>query len=103
MGALPHLLLFGLLRVDDMSGPAARNLRRKPWHPLLARVVKSLNGVTSFIPPPPSPVQEKSERVLVVKVHPYGREPSFTLALGQAVCDSLEASGGGWWGRAWLT
>lgn len=66
--------------------------RRREWNPLVAGVARALNGVTSVVPPPPS--VGGGERVVVVQVHPNGKQPSFTLALGKAVCDSLEASGG---------
>lgn len=53
-------------------------------------VARSLNQVTTVVVPPPT---RCAERVLVLHVHPYGKERSFTLALGKAVSDSLEASG----------
>lgn len=68
-----------------------RALSRR-WHPILDNVAKALNRITTFVPPPPA-TNSAPERVLVVQVHPYGKRPSFTLALGKAVCQSLEASG----------
>lgn len=49
--------------------------------------------MTSFVPPPPTPEGSKPDRIIVVQVHPYGKEPSFTLALGNAVRDSLKDAG----------
>ncbi|CAM9584380.1 unnamed protein product [Choristocarpus tenellus] len=65
-------------------------MSRRPWNPAMTWAFKSLNRVTSFVPPPPS---STLDRVLVVQVHPYGKGPSFTSALGSAVCDSLETAG----------
>lgn len=77
-----------------MSGPAASTFRRaKAWNPVVAGVTRALNRVTSFVPPPPASSVSESDRVLLVVVHPYGKQPSYTLALGDAVCDSLVASG----------
>ena len=74
-----------------MAEPAASALRRQPWNPILAGMMRGLNRMTTAIPPPPSASQ--ADRILVVQVHPSGKAPSYTLALGNAVCDSLKASG----------
>lgn len=71
-----------------MSGPVLSTLRRRAPPSLLAWA----NRITSFVPPPPAPEGGK-DRIIVVQVHPYGKEPSFTLALGDAVRDSLTAAG----------
>lgn len=58
--------------------------------------MRALNRVTSFVPPPPADDSVAGkDRIVVVQVHPYGKEPSFTSALGNAVCESLTASGEG--------
>lgn len=86
----PDQALFTTL--VGMSGPAASTLHRaRAWSPLLAEAARALNRFTSFVPPPPS--VSGSDRLLLVVVHPYGKQPSYTLALGNAVCDSLVASG----------
>lgn len=71
-----------------MSGNLVSMLRRRAPPSLLTWA----NGITSFVPPPPSPEGPK-ERIIVLQVHPYGKEPSFTLALGDAVSDSLKTAG----------
>ncbi|CAM9973700.1 unnamed protein product [Discosporangium mesarthrocarpum] len=65
-------------------------MSRRTWTPPLAWAARALNRVTTFVPPPPSATVG---RVLVVQVHPYGKGPSFTGALGDAVCGSLRATG----------
>lgn len=77
-----------------MSGIVASTLIRREWHPLLAKAARALNRINSVVPPPPSAVPATPQRVVIIHVHPNGREPSFTLALGEAVCESLEAAGG---------
>lgn len=74
-----------------MSEQMVGALRRQPWNPIVAGVMRALNRMTSAVPPPPSVSQ--GDRVLVVHVHPNGKAPSYTLALGNAVCDSLKSSG----------
>lgn len=54
--------------------------------------MRALNRITTVVPPPPS-AAGIHDRVLVISVHPYGKQPSFTMALAKAVCDSLEAEG----------
>lgn len=77
-----------------MSGPVVSTSRRRALPPLLAGAMRALNRVTSFVPPPPADAAAGAkDRIVVVQVHPYGKEPSFTLALGGAVCDSLKAAG----------
>lgn len=76
-----------------MSGPAASVSRRQPLPSLLAGAMRALNRVTSFVPPPPSDKDGVKEKIVVVQVHPNGKDPSFTLALGQAVRDSLKDAG----------
>lgn len=51
-----------------------------------------MNRITTVVPPPPS-ASGVRHRVLVISAHPNGKQPSFTLALANAVCDSLEAEG----------
>ena len=72
-----------------MSGPVVSTSRRR----VLPSILTWGNRLTSFVPPPPAPEDGTKERVVVVQVHPYGKEPSFTLALGDAVRDSLKAAG----------
>lgn len=79
-----------------MSGPAASVSRRQPLLSLLAGAMRALNRVTSFVPPPPSDKSGVQEKIVVVQVHPNGKDPSFTLALGEAVRDSLKDAGA--WG-----
>lgn len=74
-----------------MAEPAASALRRQPWNPILAGIMRGLNRMTTTVPPPPS--SSEGDKILVVQVHPSGKAPSYTLALGNAVCDSLKASG----------
>ena len=69
-----------------------RTLVRRAWPPIIAGAVRALNRITTFVPPPPS-AAGGGGKVLVVSVHPNGKQPSFTLALATAVCDSLEAEG----------
>ncbi|CBJ32295.1 NAD(P)H dehydrogenase (quinone) [Ectocarpus siliculosus] len=76
-----------------MSGPAASVSRRQPLSSLLAGAMRALNRVTSFVPPPPSGKDGVQEKIVVVQVHPNGKDPSFTLALGEAVRDSLKDAG----------
>lgn len=64
----------------------------KRWPPILDNVARALNRVTTFVPLPPA-TNSAPEKVLVIQVHPYGNKPSFTLALGKALCESLEVSG----------
>ncbi|CAM9368009.1 unnamed protein product [Pylaiella littoralis] len=77
-----------------MSGPVVSTSRQRALPPLFDGALRALNRVTSFVPPPPAdcPAGVK-DRIIVLQVHPYGKEPSFTSALGNAVCDSLKASG----------
>lgn len=72
-----------------MSGTVATTLRQRALPSLLAWA----NRITSFVPPPPAAEDSGKERIIVVQVHPNGKEPSFTLALGDAVRDSLKAAG----------
>ncbi|CAM9428489.1 unnamed protein product [Ectocarpus sp. 6 AP-2014] len=76
-----------------MSGPAASVSRRQPLPSLLAGAMRALNRVTSFVPPPPSDKDGVQEKIVVVQVHPNGKDPSFTLALGEAVRGSLKDAG----------
>ncbi len=72
-----------------MSGPVVSTSRRRA----LPSIMAWANRLTSFVPPPPAAEDDAKDRVVVVQVHPNGRGPSFTLALGEAVRDSLKAAG----------
>lgn len=69
-------------------------IARREWHPLLANLARSLNRVTSLVAPPPSSPGTRQHKVVVIHVHPYGNQPSFTLALTKTVRESLEDAGG---------
>lgn len=73
-----------------MSGKMISGLRILSQHSFLDVMTRSLNQVTTVVVPPPT---RCAERVLVLHAHPYGKERSYTLALGKAVSESLEAAG----------
>lgn len=86
---LPWPSLAGGCARVDMSGPVVSTSRRRA----LPSIMAWANRLTSFVPPPPAAEDDAKDRVVVVQVHPNGRGPSFTLALGEAVRDSLKAAG----------
>jgi hypothetical protein len=81
--------LFGRLTQSSSSTMAGGLL----WNPVTRYIATRLNGLTSYVPPPPKEDGAAPRRILLVDAHPC--EESFSAAIANAVVDGAKQGGEG--------
>jgi hypothetical protein len=61
------------------------------WNPVTRYIATRLNGLTSYVPPPPKEDGALPRRILLVDAHPC--EESFSAAIANAVVEGAKQGG----------